>query len=136
MLKNKSHSFGIHIGSASILVIFVLLCLISFATLSIVSANADSKLTAKVLERTSAYYEACNKAEASLAEIDKTLVQVYLESENADAFYKAVGHSKTFNVSVSEIQTLVVQIEILYPTRNDDTFYRITKWQVITEESK
>lgn len=133
-MKNKKHSFGINIGSASILLIFVLLCLISFATLSIVSANADSKLTNKVLERTTAYYDACNKAEASLAEIDKTLIRVYLESDNADAYFASVGHSKSFNITVSEMQTLVVQIEILYPTRDEDTFYRITKWQVVTDE--
>ena len=133
-MKNKKHSFGINIGSASILLIFVLLCLISFAALSIVSANADSKLTAKVLERTNAYYEACNEAETSLAEIDKTLIRVYLESESADDYFASVGHSKSFNIAISELQTLVVQIEILYPTRDEDTFYRITKWQVVTDE--
>ena len=37
-------------------------------------------------------------------------------------------------VAISELQTLVVQIEILYPTRDEDTFYRITKWQVVTDE--
>lgn len=133
-MNKKKHSFGINIGSASILLIFVLLCLISFAALSIVSANADSKLTAKVLERTNAYYEACNEAETSLAEIDKTLIRVYLESENADDYFSSVGHSKSFNIAISELQTLVVQIEILYPTRDEDTFYRITKWQVVTDE--
>lgn len=133
-MNKKKHSFGINIGSASILLIFVLLCLISFAALSIVSANADSKLTAKVLERTNAYYEACNEAETSLAEIDKTLIRVYLASESADDYFASVGHSKSFNVSVSDLQTLVVQIEILYPTRDADTFYRITKWQVVTDE--
>ena len=34
-----------NIGSASILLVFVILCLVSFAVLSIVSANADSKLS-------------------------------------------------------------------------------------------
>lgn len=133
-MNKKKHSFGINIGSASILLIFVLLCLISFAALSIVSANADSKLTAKVLERTNAYYEACNEAETSLAEIDKTLIRVYLASESADDYFVSVGHSKSFNIAISELQTLVVQIEILYPTRDEDTFYRITKWQVVTDE--
>ena len=135
-MKSRKHSFGINIGSASILLIFVLLCLISFATLSIVSANADSKLTAKVLERTTAYYEACNKAEVSLADIDKTLISVYFNSENADEYFATVGHSKSFNVPISELQTLQVHIDILYPEKDDDTLYRITKWQVVSEESE
>ena len=135
-MKTKKHSFGINIGSASILLIFVLLCLISFATLSIVSANADSKLTAKVLERTTAYYNACNEAEAALSEIDKTLIRVYLESESANDYFATVGHSKSFNVEVSELQTLVVEIDIQYPEKDEDTFYQITKWQVNTEENE
>ena len=58
MNENKSKksglSFSSGIGSSSLLVIFVILCLVSFATLSIVSANADYKLSKKVLDRTSA----------------------------------------------------------------------------------
>ena len=46
-----------NIGSASILLVFVILCLVSFAVLSIVSANADSRLSTRVLERTTAYYD-------------------------------------------------------------------------------
>ena len=58
--SSKKKQFGMNIGSASILLVFVILCLVSFAVLSIVSANADSKLSARVLERTTAYYAACN----------------------------------------------------------------------------
>lgn len=63
-----------NIGSASILLVFVILCLVSFAVLSIVSANADSRLSTRVLERTTAYYDACNQAEQSLAGMDNTLL--------------------------------------------------------------
>ena len=45
---SKKKQFGMNIGSASILLVFVILCLVSFAVLSIVSANADSKLSARV----------------------------------------------------------------------------------------
>ena len=51
-----------NIGSASILLVFVILCLVSFAVLSIVSANADSRLSTRVLERTTAYYDACRQS--------------------------------------------------------------------------
>ena len=71
-----------NIGSASILLVFVILCLVSFAVLSIVSANADSKLSARVLERTTAYYAACNQAEQSLAGMDKTLQRMYASSDS------------------------------------------------------
>ena len=71
--SSKKKQFGMNIGSASILLVFVILCLVSFSVLSIVSANADSKLSGRVLERTTAYYNACNQAEQSLAGMDKTL---------------------------------------------------------------
>ena len=45
--SSKKKQFGMNIGSASILLVFVILCLVSFAVLSIVSANADSRLSTR-----------------------------------------------------------------------------------------
>ena len=132
---NKKKNFGVNIGSASILLIFVIICLVSFAVLSIVSANADNKLTQKVLDRTTAYYEACNNAEASLAAVDDTLCNVYHSCADADSYFQMVGHSKSYAIPISDLQTLQVTIEILYPTQDDDPFYHITSWQVITEDA-
>ena len=130
--SHKQPFVGMNIGSASILLIFVILCLVSFATLSIVSANADSRLSEKVLERTSAYYKACNEAERNLAGVDKTLQEIYQTSENEAAYFATVGHNKSYVIPVSDLQTLQVTIEILYPLHEEDTFYRITSWQVLT----
>lgn len=125
-------SFGLNIGSSSILLIFVLLCLVSFATLSIISAKADNKLSQKVLDRTAAYYEACNEAELALAGIDSTLANVYTTSADAEEYFATVGHSKSYSITISDLQTLQVNIEILYPEAGDDTFYKITSWQILT----
>ena len=113
-----------NIGSSSILLVFVILCLVSFAVLSIVSANADSKLSARVLERTTAYYTACNQAEQSLAGMDNTLRRVYETSDSEDAYYASVGHGKSYVIPISDLQSLQVTIEVLYPASADDTFYR------------
>ena len=75
-MKRKK-ALGVNVGSSSILLIFVILCLVCFAALSIVSANADYKLGQKILKRTSAYYDACNQAEKSIAAIDRTLWEIY-----------------------------------------------------------
>ena len=56
--SSKKRQFGMNIGSASILLVFVILCLVSFAVLSIVSANADSRLSTQALERSNAYHAA------------------------------------------------------------------------------
>lgn len=132
--SSKKKQFGMNVGSASILLVFVILCLVSFAVLSIVSANADSKLSARVLERTTAYYTACNQAEQSLAGMDNTLRRVYASSDSADAYFSSVGHGKSYVIPISDLQSLQVTIEILYPESEEDTFYQITAWQVLNTD--
>lgn len=133
--KKSGPEFHINVGSSSILLIFVILCLVSFATLSIVSANADAKLSRKVVERTTAYYEACNKAQADIASMDNTLKAVYADSFDEDEYFMAVGHKKTYIFPISDLQTLSVSLDILYPEQTGEPFYRITSWQVLINSS-
>lgn len=129
--SSKKKQFGINIGSSSILLVFVILCLVSFAVLSIVSANADNKLSARVLERTTAYYTACNQAEQSLAGMDQTLRRVYESSADEETYFASVGHGKSYVIPISDLQSLQVSIDILYPQTAEDPFYQITSWQVM-----
>lgn len=133
MSKNKNRFGGMNVGSSSMLMIFVILCLISFATLSIVSANADWKLSARIADRTAAYYDANSRAQESLADIDAVLISQYRSSDSAEEYFNAVGHSKSYFIPVNDSQILFVEIEILYPRTDEDTFYRIKTWKVITE---
>lgn len=133
--KKSGPEFHVNVGSSSILLIFVILCLISFATLSIVSANADAKLSRRVAERTTAYYEACNQAQADIASMDDTLAAVYADSFDEEEYFMAVGRKKTYAVTISDLQTLSVTLDILYPEQDGDPFYRITSWQVLTDSS-
>ena len=130
----KKKSAGVNIGSSSILLIFVILCLVSFATLSIVSANADYKLGQKILTRTTSYYNACNEAEESLSAIDHTLWEVYANATNEEEYFSTVGHSKSYVIPISDLQNLSIEIEILYPQKTGDTCYRIKSWQVVNIE--
>ena len=132
--SSKKKQFGMNIGSASILLVFVILCLVSFAVLSIVSANADSKLSTRVLERTTAYYTACNQAEQSLAGMDHTLRRIYESSDSEEAYFASVGHGKSYVIPISDLQSLQVTIEILYPWTAEDSFYKITAWQVLNTD--
>lgn len=131
---SKKKSMGVNAGSSSILLIFVILCLVSFATLSIVSANADYKLGQKILTRTTAYYDACSQAEESIAAIDRTLWDIYGTSANAEEYFATVGHSKAYLIPVSDLQNLSIEIEILYPEKEGDTCYRIKSWQLQNTE--
>lgn len=132
-MSRKKQS-GINIGSSSILLIFVILCLVSFAALSIVSANADHKLGQKILTRTDSYYDACNQAEESIAEIDHTLWEIYKTAANEEEYFATVGHFKSYSIPISDLQNLNIELEILYPKKSKDTCYRIQSWQVVNTD--
>lgn len=124
-------SFSNGIGSSSLLVIFIILCLVSFATLSIVSANADYRLSNKVLERTTAYYEASNQAERQLAELHQTLTAAYADSATEEEYYQRTGYDTSYLFPISDLQSLEVKVGIVYPKSEEEAFYQIRSWQVI-----
>lgn len=133
---NNRKRYGISVGSSSILIIIVILCLVCFAGLSIVSAAADYKLSGKLAERTTAYYEASNQANRQLAELDKAFLTLYRESAEEDEYREKIkesfGDSLTFSYPVSETQSLCVSVLPVYPDAETGNFFEITQFQVVT----
>ena len=126
---------GVNVGSSSILLIFVILCLVSFATLSLVSANADSRLSRKILNRTTDYYNACNIAEARIAQLDRQLAEAYEASSSAAEYSEKTGGLEcSFTVKISDTQILQVSLEPVYPVSDEQGFYQITCWKVVNTE--
>lgn len=128
MASRKRNDFSLNIGTSSILFIFVVLCLVSFAILSLASALSDNKLSTKVLDYTIAYSEACNEAYARLATFDDSLKAAYDNGISRSGYYEAVGKKFSFAIPFTDIQTLDVEIKILYPENPGEPFYEITKW--------
>lgn len=131
---SKKHA-GINVGSSSILMIFVILCLVSFAALSIVSSHADYRLSNKVATRTTNYYDACNQAEESIRDLNTVLHELYSGSASADEYFSLAGTEKSYVIEISELQSLQITLDILYPSTGDGAYYSITSWQVITTGS-
>lgn len=136
----------INIGSSSMLVVFIILCLVTFSVLSVASANNDRKYSEKIANRTTAYYKASNKAEELLSQIDDKLKQIY-EQYNADYLSQVPDvltsidgidtsdfPSVSFSVPINDTQTLSVSLLIQIPEKEGDTFYTITSWQEISTE--
>lgn len=136
----------INIGSSSMLVVFIILCLITFSVLSVASANNDRKYSEKIANRTTAYYKASNKAEELLSQIDDKLKQIY-EQYNADYLSQVPDvltsidgidtsnfPSVSFSIAINDTQTLSVSLLIQIPEKEGDTFYTITSWQEIYTE--
>ncbi len=133
-MRKKTRSYGVNIGSSSILLIFVILCLVSFAVLSIVSAQTDYKLSCKLAERTTKYYEANNQVESYLQDLESSLAKIYEDSASAEEYFALAGHDTTFSIPLSEQQMLNVRLTILYP-EDGNGYYEINTWQVETQDT-
>lgn len=133
-MRNKRKSYGVNIGSSSILLIFVILCLVSFAVLSIVSAQTDYKLSCKLAERTTKYYEANNEVESYLRDLQASLEKIYEDSATAEEYFAVAGHDTTFSIQLSEQQMLNVHLTILYPG-DGNGYYEINTWKVETQDT-
>mgnify|MGYP001112570966 CR=1 FL=1 len=70
-----------NIGASSLLVIFLILCLVTFAILTLTSAKSDADFAEKLAHHKTNYYAACNTAESTLDEIDAVLADAWQRSD-------------------------------------------------------
>lgn len=141
----KKLTGGINVGTSSILVTFVLLCLVTFAALSFLSANSDYKLSKQTADRTTQYYAANSMAEYYLADIEgrlsKSLKQVsskdeYIENipslfaDNSSLIVSSDEDTTiSFDIPVNDTQNLHVMLSVNYPDDSDSALFHITNWQ-------
>ncbi len=130
----KKKLSGVNVGSSSILLIFVLLSLISFAALSFVSANADSVLCQKTAEHSISYYEACTQANTSIATIDATLSNLYSSGLSEEEYFKQAGDGISYLIPITDTQSLEVALSFYYPSKPNELFYNIDSWRVLTTQ--
>lgn len=156
MKKNRA-SF-INIGFSSIVMVLIMICLVTFATLSVLTAHSDYRLSKKMAAKTTAYYAADAIARDMAEIIDQQLYDVYLIHSTSEDFFEGVlatdfstnapstvqdivlEYSETdicisYAVPVSEVQSLYVSLQINYPHAGSECFSTITRWQTITENA-
>lgn len=61
-MSGRRKTGSVFIGVSSLLVIFIVLCLTTFAALSLTSANADLKMARRAAQTVSEYYAADSRA--------------------------------------------------------------------------
>ncbi len=155
---SKQKGFSINIGFSSIMMVFIMICLVTFATLSILTANSDYRLSKRTADKTSNYYIADTSAKSMAYEIDQALASIYLNSSDEAAYYDGVStdivffelpenvHNFAINsdgevpvisyeVTISEIQTLQVALKVHYPQSQGESFYTIIQWQTKTSNT-
>ncbi len=148
-MKEKKPSKGVHIGTSSILVIFILLALVTFASLSFLSARADYLLSRKMADRTTAYYEADTQASYYLSDVEDILSKQYQQYNNVSDYeaslVDAFADNDTFIINttvspavicytttISDTQNLYVELAVNYPDNQDTALYHIKTWRTLS----
>lgn len=153
MKRDKRQPTFINLGSASLLVIFLVLSLVTFAVLALVSAVSDYNLSRKQAEYKAAYYEANVKAEEILADIDEYLAKLTVTdgwNEVVDELEEKqlrevslscqIQEGETepeviYQIPVSEKQALQVILKLHKgEERETEIQFSIAAWQVISTQ--
>lgn len=145
-----------NIGSVTLMMIFIVVCMVSFAALSLSTAGADYRAAKKSAKHVTNYYKASNDAEEKLAGLSQLLSESYADSKDSDSYYKDLeeklqamegfssiaqridggilsGISVSYDCSISKKQALHVEILCTYPQDNaKEDLYQITCWQTIS----
>ena len=83
MKQKKKISFSfIHMGAPSLLMIFLVLCLFTFALLSLSSAKNNRTLSQQSADRIQAYYQASSLAEQATRLIPFSLIPIKTVAQN------------------------------------------------------
>lgn len=154
----KSNSTFIPIGFSSVVMVFIMICLVTFATLSVLTAHSDYRLSRKMADKTSAYYVADATAREVVKQIDLELYHIYLNTADMTDFFEELTifnfaanapsdafdfsldtendyHTISYGVKISDVQTLRIALKINYPSAESECLSTITRWQTVTENT-
>ncbi len=128
MKKQNTTSVGIGVGASSILVVFVILCLTVFSTLTLLQANAYLKSSENYKMNTEQYYETDSLAMDELIKIEKMIENknCFAEVEQilVNKGYNIDGNMISYSVIINDENKIDVELQI-----NDDYSLEIMKWQ-------
>lgn len=145
---NKSKRFPLtNIGTVSLLMIFIVLCMVTFAALSLSESARDLKFSQKLAAHTTEYYKASNQAEEVLPEITPILKQCSADYTSESDYYTAVannlpdrdsislkaeGATISYQVQINDSHALAVSIRMNAPKEiTAGNYYQITSWKEI-----
>ena len=118
---------GMGVGSASIILIFAVLCLTIFTLISYTSANVDEAMSDISVEIIQSYYEADTLAECILAEIlDSDVTPDTVFGRDIESEWDFDIERIKFSCPVSESKSLCVELTI-----DSDSSHEILMWKLL-----
>lgn len=142
-MKNRISNFGF----STLLICFTMICILIFSVLALITANSDYRLSKKVAEKNTTYYEAEEQAYDIIEQLDSKLYNSYIASSSEEEYYVLLENNLTeldgtfdgnmfyISLPLSENQKLDIALEITYPVSSTDNFYRISSWKNTTDTS-
>lgn len=126
------------LGMSSLLVVFLILCLVTFAVLTLSGARSDYEFSERLSDRRQAETAAENEAQKILAQVDRRLAECSKNGTepNLDDLGVKIEKNRIFwETSVDEGQSLMVELTV---TNEGEHYCEITAWKLVsaTERSE
>lgn len=143
--RESVHPFT-NIGTVSLLMTFIVLCLVIFAALSISGALSEYRYSQRIAQHNVDYYSASSQASDMLRNIDGILKNAYeLDPEHyyetaeeqlapivhVSADFTSETPSVTYETAIDDAQSLRVVLVLNPPGQMEEGYYRITSWQEV-----
>lgn len=116
-MNKKRLPVPVPVGGSALLVIFAVLCLTTFAMMSLATVQANRRLTAASAEAACAYYRADAAAERTLAQ---------LRGGEIPRGVTVSGTTYAYDAKISQTQKLQVKVRI------DGKKYEILEWRAVS----
>lgn len=120
----KRRTSPAHVGSASILLIFTVLSLISFAVLTMVNSKADYNLSTNLARRQQDYYKACHQGNAFVA-----AVKSGYDNGKDNGIIK-----KSIPITDKQSLDIALMSNSTNKSVNSENGYRIIQWQIVNQQ--
>ncbi|WP_434688038.1 short-chain dehydrogenase [Hungatella sp. SB206] len=139
MAKQES-GFKANIGSSFLILIFIVMCLVTFGMLSLTSAKSDLSLANRNADAVTEYYRADTEGEAFYrmvaGEVKAACTNASGHEERLALLEKALGEYYRGGAAVTEVameraQALHIELE---PDLDGEGSVRVAKWNVIQTE--
>lgn len=121
----KRRGVNMNIGTSSLLLIFVVLSLVSFAVLSLSSAVTNRNLVTASGKNIEDYYKASNEAMSMINDFDKKAVASYKSGSPLSGY-------DSFDIEINKNSSLHVTVNYHKPD-GDGYVMSVTEWKVVTE---
>lgn len=125
-MKQKKYPI-VNLGTISLLTIFIILAMLTFATLTYMSARKDAKYNEQSMKSAIEYQTAVNTAYQEIAQIDQSLYTDF----TVGTFLASPDTTYPINVAVSEDSKLEILLTAKNPEQNNGSLYEITEFKKV-----